>query len=294
MSGSQAVQQSPPFHSPDEILAHPVFAKARSVWNDGMLSLYENNPFLSRLLAVTQRSAVFFNTLTLDAAYDAADRSTWPTMGLLQETMVPYQLSSRRSIEAIVARFVETGYMSRRTIATDHRVRLLTPTEKSLIHDLDWVRVYYSPLVVMFPACGYAPPMRRDRAFRTALRRAGRDSLADAAKLLETNPTITFLMNRDAGMMVLIKLMQTGGAQGLSRVGFTDLADRFGISRTHVRRILQDAEREGLLRLSEAGVALEQPLVAAFDRFLADCMAGFHFLFHLAMASPEMANGGAQ
>jgi len=291
---SQTIPQSPPFHSPDEILAHPAFAEARSVWIEGMLSLYENNTFLSRLLAVTQRSAVFFNTLTLDAAYDAADRSTWPTMGLLQETMVPYQLSSRRSVEAIVARFVETGYMSRRTMATDHRVRLLTPTEKSLIHDLDWVRVYYSPLAVMFPAYDYALPMRRDRAFRTALRRAGRDSLADAANLLETNPTITFLMNRDAGMMVLIKLMQTGGAQGVSRVGFTDLADRFGISRTHVRRMLQDAEREGLLRLSEAGVALERPLVAAFDRFLADCMAAFHFLSQLAMTFPETVNGGAQ
>ncbi|WP_027057527.1 hypothetical protein [Mesorhizobium loti] len=288
------IQQLPHFHSPDEILAHTAFAEARRAWIDGMLGLYENNPFLSRLLAATQRSAVFFNTLVLDAAHDPADRSTWPTISLLQEVMAAYQLSSRRSIETIVARFVETGYLSRRAVAADNRVRLLVPTEKMLAHDLDWVRVYYSPLSLMFPACGYAQPMRRDPAFRTALRRASRPGLGDAVKLLATNPTITFMMNRDAGMMVLIKLMQTGGATGLSSVAFTDLAKRFGISRTHVRRLLRDAEMEGLLRLSKAGIALEPPLVTAFNRFLADCMAGFHALYHFAMSSPEMANSTAR
>lgn len=285
-----SIQQPPRFYSPDEILAQPAFTSARNAWIEGMLGLYENNPFLSRLLAVTQRSAVFFNTLTLAAAYDTADRSTWPTIGLLQETMVPYQLSSRRSIEAIVARFAETGYISRQPVASDGRLRLLMPTEKMLAHDLDWLKVYFSPLAVMFPALGYAAPMRRDRVFRTAVRRVGRASLGEAVKLLASNPTITFIMNRDAGMMILIKLMQAGSAEGPKPAGFTDLADRFGISRTHVRRLLRDAEKEGLLRLSEAGVALEPRLVAAFDRFLADCMAGFHYLHHLAMASPEMAD----
>lgn len=289
MSSSQTIRQQPEFHTPDEILEHPAFGDARRVWVDGMLGLYENNPFLSRLLAATQRSAVFFNTLVLAAAHDAADRSTWPTIGLLQETMAPYEISSRRSIEAIVARLVETAYISRQPVTSDHRVRLLMPTEKMLSHDLDWVKVYFSPLAVMFPKDGYAPPMRRDRDFRTALRRVGRPSLDSAVKLLASNPTITFIMNRDAGMMILIKLTQMGAAQGAVPVGFGDIADRFGISRTHVRRLLRDCEAEGLVRLSADGVALERPLTASFDRFLADCMAGFHYLSQLAMASPEMA-----
>lgn len=278
------------FYSPEEILAHPAFTEARRVWVDGMLGLYENNSFLTRLLAVTQRSAVFFNTLVLAAAHDPDDRSTWPTISLLQETMVPYRVSSRRSIEAIVARLVETGYVSRQPVAIDHRVRLLTPTEKMIAHDLDWLKVYFSPLAVMFPARGYAAPMRRDRTFRTALRRVGRPSITDGVKLLASNPTITFVMNRDAGMMILIKLVQMGAAQGVSPAGFGDLADRFGISRTHVRRLLRDAEAEGLMRLSSDGVTLELPLVTAFNRFLADCMAGFHYLSQLAMASSEMAD----
>lgn len=277
------------FHSPEEILAHPAFTEARRVWVDGMLGLYENNSFLSRLLAVTQRSAVFFNTLVLAAAHDPDDRSTWPTISLLQETMAPYRVSSRRSIEAIVARFVETGYISRQPVAIDQRVRLLTPTEKMIAHDLDWLKVYFSPLALMFPAGGYAAPMHRDRAFRTALRRVGRPSITEGVKLLASNPTITFIMNRDAGMMILIKLVQMGAAQGVSPAGFGDLADRFGISRTHVRRLLRDAEAEGLMRLSSDGVTLEPPLVMAFNRFLADCMAGFHYLSQLAMASSEMA-----
>lgn len=285
MSSSLLNQQSPVFLAPEDILGHPAFVVARRVWIDGMLGLYENNPFLSRLLAATQRSAVFFNTLVLAAAHDPADRSTWPTIGLLQETMASYRVSSRRSIEAIVARFVETGYITRQPVAADRRARLLTPTEKMLAHDLDWLKVYFSPLAVMFPENGYALPMRRDRQFRTALRRVGRPSLDSAVKLLASNPTITFIMNRDAGMMILIKLMQLREGDGLSRAGFSDLAERFGISRTHVRRLLRDAEEEGLLRLSQGGVVVQPPLIASFDRFLADCMAGFHFLSQLAVVS---------
>ncbi|MBZ9741326.1 MULTISPECIES: helix-turn-helix domain-containing protein [unclassified Mesorhizobium] len=287
------IQQELRFHSPDEILAHPAFAEARAVWIEGMLGLYENNPFLSRLLAATQRSAVFFNTLVLDAAHDPTDRSTWPTIALVQEVMAPYGVSSRRNIETIVARFVETGFLSRHEVAADRRVRLLVPTEKMVAHDLDWVRVYYSPLAAMFPGCGYAPPMRRDPIFRTAVRRASSPGLGDAVKLLANNPAITFIMNRDAGMMVLIKLVQTGAAAGPAPLDFSDLAKRFGISRTHVRRLLRDAEQEGLLGLSKASVTLEPRLVAAFDRFLADCMAGFHALFQFAMSSPEMASSTA-
>jgi len=95
-------------------------------------------------------------------------------------------------------------------------------------------------------------------------------------------------LNRDAGVMILIKLFQmatgAGGAEGLS---YTDIASRFGVSRTHVRLILQDAERNGDVALSGRGgrlVELKPSILQAFDRFVADSMAGHDLLFRLALS----------
>jgi len=116
---------------------------------------------MNRLLIETGRSVVFFNILALHAAYDPSDRATWPTISLLKKTVRPYGVSSARRIHDIVARLVETGYVEPTLAQMDRRVRLLTPTDKMLAHDLDWLAAFYGPLEVLFPEPGYAPPLRR-------------------------------------------------------------------------------------------------------------------------------------
>ena len=62
-----------------------------------------------------------------------------------------------------------------------------------------------------------------------------------------------------------------------------DVAARFGISRTHVRITLQQAQEAGLIHMSEQSIVMLPPLVAAFERFVADVMAGHDFMFRAAM-----------
>jgi hypothetical protein len=69
--------------TPEEILSHPQFAAAKTVYIDGLFSLYENNPFMNRLLIEATRSIVFFTSLAIWADYEPDDRATWPTVGLL-------------------------------------------------------------------------------------------------------------------------------------------------------------------------------------------------------------------
>jgi hypothetical protein len=62
---------------------------------------------------------------------------------------------------------------------------------------------------------------------------------------------------------------------------------RFGVSRTHVRKLLQDAERADLVRLSGQGerlVALKPAMLSAFDRFVAESMSGHDLLFGIALS----------
>ncbi|HEX4766399.1 MAG TPA: hypothetical protein VH414_08995 [Lichenihabitans sp.] len=290
MSGIDRTAVEIPHHSPEAILAHPRFALARTAYVEAILGLYEYDPFMNRLLIEAGRSVIFFNILCLHAAYDESDRATWPTLQLLQRSVREFGVSSPRRVHDIVARFIETGYVRSDVAPSDRRAHILAPTDKMLAHDLAWLEAFYRPLEVMFPDPGYGLPMRRDPAYRRAHRKVGTLMFSYAARLMAANPGVMLFMGREAGMMILIKLVQRAGeARGgvARRFSFADIADRFGISRTHVRTTLQDAEAEGLVQMSDRSVALTPPLVSAFDRFVADIMAGHDLMFRTAMRDLE-------
>ena len=104
-------------HTPEEILSHPQFVAARTAYIEGLLGLYDNNRFMNRLLIEATRSIVFFTALVIYAGYDAADRTTWPTIGLLKQTIEPYGLSTARRVDGLISQFVDTGYLTLSTPA---------------------------------------------------------------------------------------------------------------------------------------------------------------------------------
>ncbi|MGH6715235.1 MAG: hypothetical protein ACREDC_03485, partial [Bradyrhizobium sp.] len=77
-------------------------------------------------------------------------------------------------------------------------------------------------------------------------------------------------------------------------LSYSDIGDRFGVSRTHVRKLLQDAERASLVQLSGQGerlVALKPAMLSAFDRFVAEGMSGHDLLFGIALSRMTGAAG---
>ncbi|MGH6777338.1 MAG: hypothetical protein ACRECL_04920 [Bradyrhizobium sp.] len=250
---------SPPFagtyRPPEEILAHPRFSAARAAFVEAILGLYEGNAFLNRLLLEAVRQVTFNMIVQLHCRYDEADRSTWPTMRLLKQQMVVFGLSSPRRIEDLVAKLVRFGLLQQRPSLHDGRVRLLTPTAKMMSLDLDWLAALYRPLQVMFPDIGYRQPIERDVAFQRAQRVVALGFSARGADILASNAGMFLFHTRDAGVTILVKLIQMTAAAGNRAVelSYSDLGDRFGVSRTHVRKLLQDAERASLVQLSGQG-----------------------------------------
>jgi DNA-binding MarR family transcriptional regulator len=277
------------YRSSDEILAHPLFVSARAAFVDAVLALYEGDPFLTRLLLEAGRYVTFGNIMCLHARYDEADRSTWPTMSRLKEAMAQFGLSSSRRIEALVARLVDSGFLEMVASKQDRRVRILTPTERMFTQDMDWLAAHYLPLQVLFPDPGYLPMIQRDRAFQMAQRLVSMDFFGRGANILASNPGVMLFMSRDGGIMILIKLIQMthaaneGFHAGLS---YAEIGARFGLSRTHVREVLLDAERAGYVKLSGRGgqmVQLTPAVMQVFDRFIADSMSGLDLMFQIAL-----------
>jgi hypothetical protein len=131
--------------------------------------------------------------------------------------------------------------------------------------------------------------MTRDPAFQLKQRLVSRDLFALGAQILAGNPIMMLFQGRDAGIMILIKMIQmAGGQRGAAplEVSYSDLGDRFGVSRTHVRELLVEAEQLDLVRLGTGrsrSVELKPALLQAFDRLVADAMSGFDLCYQLAL-----------
>lgn len=187
-----------------------------------------------------------------------------------------------------MARLIHTDILESVESKRDRRFRILTPTPKMLALDQGWLTANYRPLHVMFPDPGYGPLVDGDPDVQRAHRLVANEFFGLGAKVLAGNPAIMLFMMRDAGIMVLIKLIQMAGnrhgpSEGLS---YADIGARFGVSRTHVRQLLQDAEQAGLVALSGRGgrfVELKPPVLEAFDRFLAEGMSGHDLMYRIVV-----------
>lgn len=285
----------PDHHSAEEILSDPQFRRARNELLGAMLSLYEHEPFLNRLLLEVGRNVLFVVVMCLDAAYDENERSTWPTLKYLKESMATFGLASPRRIADLVSRLIKTGYLKQVTSSADRRIRVLRPTEKMFAQDQDWLVSHYVPLQILFPSPGYRPIMSRDRVFQKHHRLVSRSLFPLAGQIMARNPTMMQFMTREAGMMIVIKLLQLAGPDGdlTQAISYSDIGARFGVSRTQVRKLLQDAEENGLVTVAEGrnlSVRLMPALICAFDRFIADTMVGHDIVFRLterAIASSQ-------
>jgi DNA-binding MarR family transcriptional regulator len=287
----------PPFLSAEDILTHPRFPLARDELLRAMLALYEYDPQLNRLLLEAGRNVLFVVIMCLHARYDQADRSTWPTLSLVTRSTAAQGVASERRIYDLVSQFIKAGFIELRSSARDRRIRIVTPTAKMVTQDQEWLVSHYLPLQVIFPEPGYPRIMGRDPAFQLAQRLVASSFFALSARIMADHPLVMRFMRHEAGVMVLIKLLQRARAESLAtgdadggrapdEMSYSDIGARFGVSRTHVRKVLQEAEREGLLRLTKNGspfVHLSPELVEAFDRFLAAGMSGHDLIYNLAL-----------
>ena len=281
MSSSNNPFAGIPYHSTDEILAHPRFPSVRSAYVDAVLKLYEGDTFLTRLVMEAARTVIFAIIISLDAQYDESDRATWPTISLLKQQMTLFGLASPRRIEDLVARLIHTGFLESRPAKQDGRMRLLAPTDRMLEADQGWLAAHYLPLDVMFPDPGYPEAMRNDRSFQRAQRLLAIGFLGHGAQIMAGNPAMLLFLTRDAGATILIKLVQIasrdqenaldGSQTRVSELSHEDIGTSFGVSRTHVRKILQEGVKQGLIALSGRGhrvFEITPVMWQAFDRFV--------------------------
>ncbi len=286
----------------DEVVAHPHMAEARRLYVDRFLAVYGGDPFMARLLIETGRYLVFTVAVVLASGHDPARRETWFTVGRLKREIAKFGMVSERQVDHLIGRLCAVGFMTSEPADGDRRTRILKPAGPMLAHDRAWLAAHYAPMTVIGRFADYAPVMRQDPAYQIAQRRMSIAFLPFSGRLLAMAPDLLLFFNHAAGHMVSAALLQAAmAADDLhAAVPYADVGERFGVSRTHVRKILVEAQDAGLVRLHSRGghrVEILPRLWASYDRGLAVGMFildSIHALVVGRRAAEEEAPGAGE
>jgi hypothetical protein len=259
----------------DELRFHPRMPEARRHYLDLFVALYDDDPFLSRLLIESGRIVLFNVLVMLDHAYEPEKRETWPTISRIKEELGRFGLASDRHVDELLKRLEGVGFVTIRPAPHDRRLRLIRPTARMISHDLDWLIATLAPSLLLRPDKDFSRLTQKDRSFHAQFRRCNLDYLPYVAELFAKLGPMLLFMQFAGGSLVVSALLQAamnipeGEAVSFS---YVDIGDRFGVSRTQVRKILATAQEAGLVRLHDRGgrrVEVLPTLWLAFDNGIA-------------------------
>ncbi|WP_249124708.1 MarR family transcriptional regulator [Bradyrhizobium manausense] len=234
---------------------HPRLPEARRAYIDSFTDVYGGDPFMVRLLLQAGRFFVFHSAAVLEAAQDPSRRETWFTVAALKKQLAMFGYASPRQVDHLVARLREVGFLEQSRAPDDRRVWLLATTNKLRAHHTEWLAAHYVPLAKLYPHHDYSPVLSHDRAFHELHCRACLPFTAVGARLMMTLPdTLLFFMHA-AGPLIQNALLKAAMDSGdlTAAVPYIDVADRFGVSRTHVRNLMDSAQAAGLVRIVGRG-----------------------------------------
>ena len=276
--------------SPDEFLHAPQFPAARDGVIDGKLALYEGSHLFNRLILEEGRFLCHLAALSLHAAQDMANPATWLTLGRLQRGVTELGVASRNRVEAQVSCLRRYGFLTQRAHASDRRVRLLVPNEALLERDASALGVLLGGLARFGLSPSAGQPGAPDAVLHRALRRATLPRLPAISCLIRSHLPLAPFFAHDCGYMILLFLLRGAreNGDGVIATGYQRLAMQTGVSRTHVRRLLEAGRSAGLLTTETRGghdIRLAPAMRQAADRWFADQFAFTDLLLREALAA---------
>ncbi|TNC09916.1 hypothetical protein FF100_25345 [Methylobacterium terricola] len=270
-----------------EVLAHPGFVGMRRRYVADTTSRYRIAVFPGGWQSTVYRAAALGAIICLHAAFDPADRATWPTLTRLKQSFATLDLSSSRQIDDFVARLVETGYVVMERPEADGRLRLLRPTETLLAWERAVRASYYGVLDALYPVPGYGFALVQDPGFQKAQAAASLTVFDVIGRFLAENRDMLPFHGMYHGTNVLMHLaIDHEDGQPKAVAGLDVLREGYGVSRSHLRNVLTGAEAAGLLEWASPNrkaVRLTPRGLATVDRFIADTLSSHDLTYRMAL-----------
>ena len=266
----------------DAVLANPRFGEARRCYIENYINLYAHDPALNKLMAEAARHVIVTFIICMSAAA-TEDPESWPTLGKLQDEVEKHGVGSAGLVENIVSRMLDRGLLNARAALGDRRKRVLSPTPLLLRLDREILLAQAIPTAMLFPGPAMDRAVACGQDYQRTSRAISMRVFGMAMEFFARNADAMHFIARDSGLMVLFSILSSAGnsaGKNISTISYQELTDRFGISRTHARSLIDEAEVRGWVEVNERGgvsITIKPALTAIADRYIADAMQFFAY-----------------
>jgi hypothetical protein len=250
------------------VVADPLIVKARAIMNrpgfnsalathsDAMFKLYKDAQVAGAQLArflvnETARALIANLCIYLDLTFEPGDPRSGLTIRKIQKICVDRDVASPGRAFAFLKMMQLSGYLEAVPVS-DKRVKLLRPTRKLRSYRSELMHSIYSALDHVAPGADYACRGASPAVDRSILLVSGKDFFGGLL-LLDYHPDIKMFADRDGGYHFLLKILREARlfsgdapAEKIS-ISLQDASRRSGLSRSHLRSILLEAERRELI-----------------------------------------------
>lgn len=267
---------------------NPNFVAAAAEYAQDIVKFFEGKYMANKVMANLARHVICMSVLALH--FRSNDRHRGAVLSCVQNLTSALGLCSPNTTAATIDLLENIGLITRAQDEMDHRIHLIRPTDRLILGTSNLVGVALSAADKLFPMRRYRQLMDGAGDFMERYFASSLHALLDTSTLISNFHGSRLFVASDSGGMLLCKLMALKRSQGVTnnntvRFPFDKIGDLYGVSRTHIRRLMKKAEAEGLVRLLEDGgrkVEILPPLDDVFENMVAAIVARGQFSVHLA------------
>ncbi len=232
---------------------HPHYLDGVVMYDDIVPELFANNIILNKVVTEISRIQTIVYTLHLYDTFDPNDPATGLTLSRLQKLCIKHDLASSGGVIAFIGLMTVAGYLNRQRSTIDRRVVHFVPSAKFIDLVENWTRRVLQSIDAIEPEQRLADCLTAHPRFGWDVREGGAQRLLGGWQPLGPFPEVTHFLSCQGGWMLLChyvaEMLRHGGRKEIVPVSI-DLAafgKSFGVSRTHLRRMLERAHDKGLL-----------------------------------------------
>lgn len=267
---------------------NPNFVPAAADYAQGIVRIFEGKYMANKVMANLARQVICMSVLALH--FNRNERHHGAVLSCIQSLTSALGLCSPNTTAATIDLLENIGLVTRVQDESDHRNHLILPTDKLIRGTSAIVGVALVAVDRLFPMRRYRDLVEGAGDFMERYFASSLHSLLNISTLIPNLRGSRLFFTSDSGWMLLCKLMALRQSQDSTngntvRFPFDEIGDLYGVSRTHVRRLMKKVEAEGLVRLhSDGGRKIEilPALNEIFENVVAARVAKTQFDLHLA------------
>ncbi len=274
--------------------AHPAFPQAMRVSASGIASLYQGSHLLNWLMDDRARLLFGYFAIYFDATRDADDSTSGLTPTRMKAVCIEQHICSPGRATAMLSLMRFAGYLSPDTAVADRRHRPLVPTQKLIdLLRARW-RLHFAAMAPLFADGEVMLAAVDDATLLKPFVVAMAERFLAGFRVATHAPELGLFSERNGGMLIFASLLSSGEEDDTMPptrpvpISISALARRFAVSRTHVLKLIQDAEADGAIARQGDRIVLSPQLADATQTFFATM-----FLFFAGCAREAMRGAPA-